>query len=158
MTDMGEDLFGGVILRLSRAFEEGDPAAPSKATEAENVRLIQESFQALGAGDIDGFTDLLHDQIVLEILGPASVPFERRLSGPRRVAEAVRSNFAALEDHRSDIQSVVAQGDTVVITGRDRGRYRQTRQPFDVHWVQTFTFRDGKIASFRQLVADSPTP
>ena len=45
----------------------------------------------------------------------------------------------------------------MVVTGRDRGRYRQTRQPNDVHWVQTITFRDGKIASFRELVAESPT-
>jgi ketosteroid isomerase-like protein len=110
VADMGDDLFGVTIVRLRRAFEEGDPAALSKATEAENVGLIQRSFRALGAGDLDAFAELLHDEIVLEILGPPSMPFERRLSGPRRVAEAVRSNFAQLEDHRSDIQSVVAQG------------------------------------------------
>jgi ketosteroid isomerase-like protein len=152
---MSEDLLGGASVRLRMAFEHGDDQVTAKSIEAENVRVIQRQLRALASGDLDGFVELLHDHVEMEVLAPPSVPFPRRLSGPRQVAEGVRNNFAQLEEHRSEIQSVVAQGNQVVVMGRDRGRFRATGQAFDMHWVHCFTFRDGKVEHMRELVVES---
>jgi ketosteroid isomerase-like protein len=45
----------------------------------------------------------------------------------------------------------VAQGDTVVVLGHEKGRFRPTGRDYELHWVQFFTFRDGKLARFREL-------
>jgi len=63
----------------------------------------------------------------------------------------VRNNFAQVEDQQSKIQSVVAQGDIVVVVAYERGRLRQLGRHYEVHWERIFTFREGKVARFRQI-------
>jgi ketosteroid isomerase-like protein len=39
----------------------------------------------------------------------------------------------------------------VVVIARESGRFRPSGHPYETHWVQIFTLRDGKIARFRQI-------
>jgi uncharacterized protein len=146
---------------LETAFREGDPNSASKAPEAENVRRLREQYRAIAAGDFAGFVSSLAEDVEMEIAGPDSVPFRGRWQGRDRVIDVVRSNFAQVEDQEPRVEGLFAQGDTVVILGRERGRYRATGQPYEYQWVQFHTFRDGKVVRFREVVADpcqSPVP
>jgi ketosteroid isomerase-like protein len=49
------------------------------------------------------------------------------------------------------VRSVVAQGDVVVIVAHERGRFRKSGLPYTLHWVQIFTFPDGRVVRFRQI-------
>ena len=49
----------------------------------------------------------------------------------------------------------MAQGDVVVVVARERGRFRETGRPYETHWVQIFTFRDGRLARFVQICDNS---
>jgi ketosteroid isomerase-like protein len=148
---MNQTAIEQMINRLRHAFEEGDPEAPAKQTEAANVEQVQDQYRALARGDFPAFVEKLADDVELEIVGPPEVPFVGRWRGRATVAEAVRTNFALLEDQRPEIQSVVAQGDTVVLVAREQGRYRPTGRAYDLHWVQLFTFRDGKVSRVREF-------
>jgi ketosteroid isomerase-like protein len=148
---MNQTAIEQMIDRLRHAFEEGDPGAPAKQTEAANVKQVQDQYRALARGDFAAFVESLADDIELEIIGPTEVPFVGRWSGRATVVEAVRTNFALMEDQRPEIQSVVAQGDTVVLVAREQGRYRPTGRAYDLHWVQVFTFRDGKLSRMREF-------
>ena len=90
----------------------------------------------------------------MEFVGPPHAPFVGRWRGREEAARAVRDNFSQVEEQRPEIRTVVAQGDVVVVVAQERGRFRDGR-PYETHWVQLFTFRDGKLARFIQICDNS---
>jgi uncharacterized protein len=139
------------IDRLPHAFAEGDSEAATKFEEAENVRRLQQQYRALARGDFGPLLNLLAEDVELEMLGPPDVPLTGRWRGREQVAEAVRTNFGLLQDQQAELLAVVAQGDTVVLYAQERGRYRPTGRAYDIHWVQLFTFRGGRVVRVRSL-------
>jgi uncharacterized protein len=148
---MNPPIVAQFIERLHHAFEEDDADGRSKAVESANVRRIQQQYEAIARGDFDGFLDSLAEDVDMEFVGSARVPFAGRYQGRDAAARAVRGNFALVEDQKPEIHSVIAQGDVVVVVAFERGRFRLTGRSYGVHWVQIFTFRDGKVARFRQI-------
>jgi ketosteroid isomerase-like protein len=140
---------------LPSAFRAGDPAADAKADEEANVRRVQELYRAIGRGDLAAFGSQLADEVELEIVGPAAIPFNGRWAGRDAVVAAVRDNFGKIEWQRPDLHTVAAQGDTVVAAARERGRVRGAARDYDMHWVQVYTFRDGRIVRMRQIAAEA---
>ena len=140
---------------VDRAFRHGDPEHTAKRTEQDNVRLLTEQYRAIGQGDIEAFAGLLAEDVEFEVLGPPEVPFLGRWQGRQPVAEAVWRNFALLEDQRPEVSSVVAQGDTVVVVLRERGRVRPTGKDYAFECVQLHTFRDGQSVRVRELVVNA---
>jgi ketosteroid isomerase-like protein len=136
------------------AFEQGDPGHGLKAAERANVQSIQAAFRAIVANDMPSFAGMLADDAVMEILGPPDVPFLGRWVGRDEVAGAVWQNFALLEEQRPEIRSVVAQGDTVVVHGRECGRVRESGQAYDYEWVQFYTYRDGLVTVVREFITE----
>jgi ketosteroid isomerase-like protein len=67
------------------------------------------------------------------------------------VLEAARNNFQLLEDQKPEIQTVVAQGDTVVVMAREKGRFAATGKEYESYWVQLFTFKGGKVIRIKEL-------
>ena len=137
---------------VDRAFRHGDPEIDAKRSEQENVRLLKEQYRAIGQGDMEAFASLLAEDVEFEVLGPPEVPFLGRWQGRQPVAEAVWRNFGMLEAQRPEVGSVVAQGDTVAVVLRERGRVRATGKDYAFECVQLHTFRDGKSVRVRELV------
>ncbi len=148
---MDQPVVARFIERLGSAFEEDDAGAAVKAAEASNVWLVQESYRAIARGDFAGFLDLLAEDVEMEFVGSPRMPFTGRWRGREEAVRAVRDNFSEVEEQRPEVQSVVAQGDVVVIVARESGRFRRSGHPYETHWVQIFTLRDGRIARFRQI-------
>lgn len=140
------------IDRIDHAFREGDAEVHGKRAEEENVRLLQEQYRALARGDFDAAIGLYDDDVELEITGPPAIPFLGRWRGRDDVADAVRQNFGMVEDQQPEIHSVVAQGDSIIVIARERGRFRPAGRPYELHWVQLFVFRDGKVIRIREIV------
>jgi ketosteroid isomerase-like protein len=139
------------IDKLRDAFEDDDSNAAAKVMESNNVTLIQDQYRAIARGDFAAFVNLLADDIEMEIVGPSAVPFVGSWRGRQQVVDAIGKNFSHLEDQHPEVQSVVAQGDMVVVTAKERGRIKATGRTYEVHWVQYFTFRNGKVVRFREL-------
>jgi ketosteroid isomerase-like protein len=148
---MSQSSFTAFIDRLLPAYLDGDPTAVAKETEGGNVNRLIGLYRAIERGDFPAALDLFADDMDMEIIGPSSVPISGRWRGKEQIAAALVRNFSLFEDQRPEVQSVVAQGDTVVILGRETGRYRPTGREYELHWVQFFTFRDGKLVRFREL-------
>jgi ketosteroid isomerase-like protein len=143
------------IDRLVSAFEEDDAGAAVKAAEAANVWRVQESYRAIARGDFPAFLETLSEDVEMEFVGSPRAPFTGRWRGRDEAARAVRDNFFQVEEQHPEIHTVVAQGDIVVVVAQERGRFRGTGRPYETHWVQIFTFRDGKVARFRQICDNS---
>jgi len=152
---MDQPIVAKFIDGLASAFEEGDVGAAMKAAEAANVWRVQESYRAIARGDFAAFFESLAEDVEMEFVGPPHAPFAGRWRGRDEAARAVRENFSQVDEQRPEIQTVVAQGDLVVVVAQERGRFRATGRSYETHWVQIFTFRDGKVARFRQICDNS---
>ena len=133
------------------AFREGDAHVEEKREESENVSQVEQILRIIAGGDFDSLGDLLAEDVTLEIIAPPSAPFSGKYQGRDHVVETTRQNFSQVEAQRPEILSVVAQGDTVVVVGRESGKFRPTGRKYEVHWMHQYRFRDGKLTYIREL-------
>lgn len=118
-----------------------------------NVDLIRGGYAAFAAGDIPAVLGLFADDLVWSTL--ESVPFGGVYRGPQGAGEF----FAKLPQNYSELrvepERLIDAGDTVVATGRHRGR-TIAGNDFDVPWVHVWTLRNGKATSFTEVFDSAP--
>ncbi len=148
---MSQSPFEAFVNGLLPAYLEGDANAKSKETESANVDRLVAMYRAVGLGDFQTVLDYFDEDMDMEIIGPSIIPISGRWRGKAQIAAALVRNFSMFEDQRPEVQTVVAQADRVVVVGHEQGRFKPTGRPYEIHWVQIFTFRDGKVVRFREL-------
>lgn len=127
-------------------------ATPNVAA-ADNVGLCRAGYRSFAAGDIPAVLSLFADDLVWTTSD--SIRFGGVYSGPRGAGEffsRLPENYAEL---RVEPERFIDAGDTVVVTGRHRGR-TVTGNPFDVPWAHVWTWRDGKATSFTEHMDTAP--
>ena len=143
---------GSFFEHVSSAFKENDPDSPQRERESAHVRCVQLLYHAIARGAFAESLELVTDDFVLEIFGPPSSPFNGRWQGRDDVLAAMQRNFSMLRDQRPEIESLVAQGDQLIVVARESGQVCETGQTYHVRWMQEFTFANGKIKAVRELI------
>ena len=118
-----------------------------------NTQVVKDAYAGFLRGDIAAVLDSLTDDVQWEgVKGTeGAVPQGGLRRGKAEVAtffEQVNSTFAF---DRFEPQEYVAQGDTVVAIGRYSGTVKGSGTHTASDWTMVFTFRDGKIARFREF-------
>ena len=112
----------------------------------ENKRVVQSIFEAFGRGDIPAVLALVAEDAVWNAPGPSVVPFY----GERRGKEGAKEFFVQLGSNvdfeKFDVGEFIAEGDSVVVTGSERGRVKATGKAYD--WVLLFKVRGGQVTHF----------
>lgn len=139
------------ISAIPKAFHEGDRDAAAKRVEFQNVRLVEEVYRLIAIGEFDALVAHLDESIAFEIVGPVSLP-SQAAHGLEQVIGDVKRNFSAVESHETEVESLLAQGDAVIMVARDKGVYRENQAPYHVQFFVQFRFRDGKIHHIREWV------
>jgi ketosteroid isomerase-like protein len=139
---------------LGPVFEAGDPASAAKEREREHVAIISEMFRAIAAGRCEEMRRHLAPDVTLQIVAPRRAPWVRRAEGADEMIAAVEKNFRATHDQRPEPLALVAQGDTVMVMGRETGRWADDDEPYEVLLAQQFTFRDGRLVCFRSVAGE----
>jgi ketosteroid isomerase-like protein len=143
--------------QISSGFQQNDPNVAAKTTEAARVRTIQVLQHALARGAFEDVLALTTEDFTFEIIGPPQTPFGGRWQGRDEVLAALQRNFSLVAEQLPFVQTVVAQGDCVVIIAREQGQVRATGLPYEVTWVQEYLFRNGKLSSIREIIAGDLT-
>lgn len=151
MTIDSAPLFIDQMMRLFRA---SDLRETEDSPGTRMVRLVQQTYRHIVANDFDGLTHLLTDDFEMEILGPASIPISGLWRGKDAVRQALSSNFSLLQDQVPDLIGVNRYRDAILVMGRETGRVRATQKPYQVHWVQWFTFRDDQLCRMLEIFDD----
>jgi ketosteroid isomerase-like protein len=144
--------FGPAVQRLRDARTAAPSAEPAITPQ---IRSIEEQLAAIARGDFAAAVADAVDDVSLEIFAPPEFPFVRQARGRDEFIHAMKTNFGALENQQPEIGNVVAQGDTVVLVGRERGTFRETGAAYSVEFVHRFTFREGRLAAVRIIAAKS---
>ena len=118
--------------------------------ERENVRTVRRLYACFfGQGDIPGTLRLLTDDVEWWLAGPAGDPaLGRHWHGREQVGRFLAAFPETLEIQAFEPRTFVAQGDTVVVLGRELARVKPTDRLCETEWAMVFTLRDGKIARF----------
>jgi len=119
---------------------------------AANIALVQSLYAAFGRADIDAVMAGMAPDIRWDIVGR---PEDYPTLGVREGREAVRAYFGLIGERHEILaftpEAFYADGETVIVTGAEKWRLRGGDQAFETAWVQLFTIRDGKVASFREF-------
>jgi ketosteroid isomerase-like protein len=149
----GSMVLNQFFTQFQAAFERGDANLHAKVEEKANVALVQRFFQAMESRDEERIADCMADDIHFEVVGTRGNPFVGQQVGKHRVLVRIASNFTRFADMVPNIETVVAQGDTVVAIGHVTGRYVETNTRYEAYWIMHFTCNLDKIAKWRDYVS-----
>jgi ketosteroid isomerase-like protein len=121
-----------------------------------NVRVARGIYEALTRGDLTVVLDHFHDDAVLEVYGPESIPFAGVYQG-RGGLEAFfqvvgHHTERPSERHVPEVHELIAQGNKVVAIGVDRVCGRATARTYESWWVHVIELRDGRVTRVREYI------
>jgi len=121
--------------------------------EQENVNVVQKMFAAFGQRDLPGVLNTLAEDVDWQSPVTRSITEEVSWAKPRHGREEVANFFKELfekvQPERLETLEFIAQGDGVVVEGKNRGTVRSTGGTYEHDWVMVFTLSEGKIARLR---------
>lgn len=119
--------------------------------EQQNVRLVQQAYDAFKRGEIQGVLNSLSEQVEWRVPKPEGVPF----GGEYRGREQVARFFSELNQYedvtRFEPREYIAQGERVVAFGYFGCKVRATGRTAESEWVHVHTIRNGKIVKFQEF-------
>ena len=112
-------------------------------------KLISEGNQLFAQGDLKGLLERYYDDA--ELINPESdyLPFAGSYHGKQQIAEFFTKLNQTAQCTRLEPQTMVAEGDTVVVTGESSWIARSTGISYDNPFVHVFKMRDNKVVSQR---------
>ncbi len=114
----------------------------------ENKRTVQQIFEAFGRADIPGVLEHVSEDVTWDAPGPSVVPFYGRRRGHEGAAEFFTQLGSSVEFEKFEVWEFIAEGESVVVTGTERGKVRATGKTYEQDWVLLFKARGGKVTSF----------
>jgi ketosteroid isomerase-like protein len=117
--------------------------------EQENVQVVQQMFEAFGRRDLPGALNTLSNDVYWQSPVTKAESKEISWSKPRHSREEValffKELFEKVQPERLEPLEFTAQGDRVVVEGKNRGIVNSTGHPYEHDWVMVFTLQEGKI-------------
>ena len=116
-----------------------------------NKRLVREAYQAVSAGDVEGFLGRLADDARWTMYGTHR--FARTFSGK---ADILANLFGPLGETLAggiviELSNLVAEGDVVVVEARGKSATK-TGGTYNNTYCNVLTLRNGKIAEVREYL------
>src|SRR5579862_576339 len=99
------------LLQTVRPAAASEPPAPQAVLHAAYHAIIQ--------GDFDTFGKSMADDVELHIRGFG--PMDGTWRGRSEVVEATRKNFALVSGQQPEVESMIAQGDSIAVLLRESG-------------------------------------
>jgi len=121
--------------------------------EEKNLQVVGQHFAAFGQGNVQGALDTFAESVDFQSPVTRTAPAEISWARPRHRRAEVAAFFKELSDkmeiERIETLGFTAQGDRVVVEGRNRGTVRSTGRTYEHDWVMVFTIHEGKIIRAR---------
>ena len=121
--------------------------------ERENVEVVRRHFAAFEHRDLMAALDVFADEVDFHSPVTRTSPKEISWAQSRHTRDEVAAFFKELgekmEIERMETLGFTAQGDRVIVEGRNRGKVRSTGRTYEHDWVMVFTLRAGKIVRCR---------
>ncbi len=134
------------FLRTTSSAASKDTLAPQSVLHAAFDAVIHENYAAFG--------DYVTEDVEMSIRGFGAMDGSWR--GRAEVVAATERNFALLGEQKSEIESMILDGDRIAVLLRETGIFKSSGIAYNVRGVQWFTFAQGKIKKIDEIIALSP--
>jgi uncharacterized protein len=119
--------------------------------EQQNVKTIQELYEAFGRGDVAFIVSKLTDDVRWTSRLDSIVPWTGDFSGKDRIPRFFEAIFESVDVEVFEPKEWIADGDTVASLGEFGCRVRATGKQSRTRWVFIWKFRETKICSYEQF-------
>jgi ketosteroid isomerase-like protein len=143
-------------VQLDPALARLDSKLSEKEIEQANVAALKAFYHAVAEGNFAEAQNYLADDIEFELYGLEPLPYVMKAQGLKDVMVGIEQNFGNTEWTAADIETLVAQGDQVVLIGREAGRHRATGNAFERRAVLEYQLQNQKIIRYRAWVLPLP--
>lgn len=116
-----------------------------------SVELVQQIYAAVGRGDIGAVIEDMTDDVEIHLHGPAEIPFAGTFTGPDGVGRFFQAIGNSADVHELEPREFIADGDQVVVLGRERLTAKPTGRSWETDWAMVWTVRDGKVSRLREF-------
>lgn len=121
------------------------------SSEQNNVQVVQQAYAAIGRGDIPALLAMMTEDVEIELPGPSEIPFSGTYSGYDGVGRFFQAIGTSADIRDFEPDEFIAQGDRVVVLGRERLTAKTTGRSWETDWAMVWHVRDGKIARLREF-------
>lgn len=121
-------------------------------SEQDNLRIVRSGYEAFGRGDLHALLELFDDNIDWMSPGPPELPTAGRRRGRPQVAEFFERVDELFDIQQFEPHTFIAQGDHVVVLGRETSRIKPTGSLLSSDWAHVFTVRNGRITRFQEYI------
>jgi ketosteroid isomerase-like protein len=119
-------------------------------SEQANKEVVRQVYAAFLRKDLPAVLELQADDVVWSVAGPAEqIPWAGPLHGREGVADFLKTLAQWLVAEEFDIREYLAEADTVVALGSQRGHVRPTGTSYAFDFVHVWTLREERVTSFR---------
>jgi ketosteroid isomerase-like protein len=156
MADGVDRGLAGLAASFTERFAQYDAGAAEKSVEARHVATLGAIFTALAHGDFDTAFTFLTPDTAYSLTAAGPICFQMAGEGRSAVQDGMRTNFGAVEYEQIDVDSLVAQGDLLIIIARQRGRWRASGVAFDERIMLEYLFVGEQVKRYRGWILPSP--
>lgn len=115
-----------------------------------NADVVKKAYEAFNAKDLDTFAGMMSPSCQWNVAGPADIPWAGHYEGPEQVKEYARTLTNEVHFCSFLTESVVEQGDTVIVRGSESATVNSTGKDFVSLFAHVFKVEDGKITYFQE--------
>lgn len=112
------------------------------------AEVVQRVYAAFASGDAKALAALAAPASTWTLHGPKAHPYAGTFRGPEGLGQFLAAIGSAVEISTFEVEETVASGATVVVFGREAGRWRASGKPYATTWVHRFRVEGGRVAAF----------
>lgn len=124
----------------------------------EQIEITRRLYDAFLAHDAAAILAELHPEFVGIVSDGMPLGWGGRHNGPEGMMAEVWGPVFARYDVRVELEEMLPSGETMVAVGVYRGRARESGAGFEAAFVHLLGFRDGRIATLRQITDSASWP
>ena len=143
---------GGLQARFVPTVILGQTSLLAASQENPNIKLAQVLYDAFAKGEIPKIIDASAPDVTWEVIGcKQDCPYAGKFTCKAGVAVFFKAVGETWDFKEFVPREFLSSGASVVVQGRYQMIQKMTGKNFQSEWVHIFTFKDGKLASFREF-------
>ena len=110
-----------------------------------NPQIIEDMFKDYAAGNMSAVLSCFDKDIIWHRPGAPDIPFSGTFNGIEEVMKMFAIQASVISIKEFIPEKICTSEDTVAVFGHDQVNVNSTGKTYSTKWVQSYTFKDGKI-------------
>jgi len=133
-----------MVVEVKNLFE--DPQLGQR--EQQNLKTVQAVISTFHQGNLQAIPTFFTDDIEVQGCAPEELPIGGQFIGPQELIRYSENHKKLMTVEWEQHHRVVAQGNLVIIFGRERTCVKPYNKIWESDFVLSFTFQENKISKF----------